>query len=427
MEQNFTTINSNSADVYKILDSLISKRFKSVHQLLKALVDGVVKSEHFNINGGRIWELNKEEKCYELKYQSGSSKKIPDGYKQSLEQSNIFSELANLLNSRTILADETDETLIDAGVKHYALIGVGELYRLDKGKYYEYLLGFNADNYSDNLNETLNIISTLTTLSIRNLIALSEKNKIDKDIKKAAEIQQNLLPDHYIEFHDYKIFGVCIPDRGVGGDFFDYIQNSYDYDDEQLTIVIGDAASKGLPAAIQALFVAGALRMGISLATKLSHVFTLLNNLVHNTFPSDRFVSLFTCELTISSNRMVLYVNAGHSAPIHFRPSTGRIKRLEATGTFIGVMEQQKFSVENVRMYQGDILLLFTDGIDEAQDENGNLYGTERLYELLNKHHRDTSKNIAYYIIEDVQKFSAKSIYSDDRTLVVIKRDEYKL
>lgn len=414
-------------DVSDILDNLISKRFKSVKQLLKSLVDGIVKSEHLNITGGRIWELNKEEKCYNLNYQTGSAKKIPEGHKQSLDQNHIYTELSNLLNTRSIIADETDEILIGAGVKHFAVTGLGELYRLDNGKYYEYLISFNIDEHNEEFNETLNVISTLTTLAIRNLMALSEKSRIDKDIKKASEIQQNLLPDHYIEFHDYKIFGICIPDRGVGGDFFDYIKNSYDYDDEQLTIVIGDAASKGLPAAIQALFVAGALRMGMSLATKLSHVFSLLNNLVHSTFPSDRFVSLFTCELTISSNRMVLYVNAGHSAPIHYRPTTKRVKRLEATGTFIGVMEQQKFAVENVRMYPGDILLLFTDGIDEAQDENGTLFGTERLVELLDKHHRDTPKNIAFYIIEEVQKFSAKSIYTDDRTLVVIKRDDYKL
>lgn len=418
---------STNINISEILNSFISKRFKTPNHLLKTLLDGVVKSEHFHISSGRIWKLNKEAKCYILEYQNGPLKIIPTGYKQALEQNYIYTELGNLHNTLIVHADETDEILKEAGIKHFAVVGVGELVRLDSGKYFEYMFGFNIDIQSEEVNETLKVISTLSTLAMRNFITQSAKSKIDKDLKKASEIQQNLLPDHYIEFSDYKVFGVCIPDSEVGGDFFDYIQSTYAYEDDQLTIVIGDAASKGLPAAIQALFVTGALRMGISLATKLPHVFSLLNSLVRSTFPSDRFVSLFTCELTISSNRVVLYVNAGHCPPIHFRPTTERVKRLEPTGSYIGVMERQKFGIENVRMYPGDILLLYTDGIDEAQDENGNLYGTDRLVELLKKHHRDTPKNIAYYIIEDVQTFSARSIYSDDRTLVVIKRDEYKL
>lgn len=419
-------INQNQ-DIYKILDKLTSKKYLNTVDLLKSLVDGVVKSKHFNINGGRVWMLDKETNSYILKYQVGLKSTIPEGYKQSLEEQHIFTNLANLLQNKSIIADETDKMLISAGVKNYALVGVGEIKRLDNGKYYEYLLGFNAEVYQDNFNDSLNVISTFTTLSIRNLLALKEKTKIDKDIKKASEIQQNLLPDHYLEFYDYKIFGICIPDSGVGGDFFDYIKNDYEYDDEQLTITIGDAASKGLPAAIQALFVTGALRMGVSFSSKLSHLFALLNKLVYQTFISERFVSLFTCELTISSNRMVLYANAGHCAPIHYRPSLNRFKRLDTTGSLLGIIEKQKFGVENVRMYPGDILLLFTDGIDEAQNENGDLFGVERLQTLLAKHYKDTPKNIAYYIIEEVQKFSTNSIYSDDRTIVVIKRDEYKL
>src|SRR6185295_8304385 len=129
---------------------------------------------------------------------------------------------------------------------------------------------------------------------------------------------------------------------------------------------------------------------------------------------------------TNSSNRMVLYANAGHCQPIHYRASNDSYKHLETTGGLMGIIENQKFGVENIRMNKGDILLLYTDGINEAQDENGNLYGEARLAELLRKHHGDTPKNITYHIIEDVQRFSAKSIYSDDKTLVVIKR-EYEI
>ena len=86
-------------------------------------------------------------------------------------------------------------------------------------------------------------------------------------------------------------------------------------------------------------------------------------------------------------------------------------------------MQQQKFGVENIRMHEGDILVLYSDGITEAQDKNGNFYGEERMLELIRKYQNETPQILAYNIIENVQKYSAESSYNDDKTLVVIKRD----
>lgn len=414
-----------SDDMYKLLEEITKRKYKTDLKLLQSLVDLLVDTKKFKINGARIWELAPEQNCYKMRYQNGSIRNIPKGYEQSISKVYVHSQMMKLIQTKVIHTNENDELLQELGIKDYALTAAGEIVRLGSGKYFEFLLSFSSDEFSDEFFKTLSIISTFTTVALRNQRAQNEKSLISKDIRKASEIQRNLLPQHYLEYYDYKIFGLCIPDQGVGGDYFDYIKNSYEHDQETLAIVISDAASKGLPAAIQALFVSGAIRMGMAFATRISHIFALLNNLIYKTFPQERFVSLFYCELTASSNRLVLYANAGHCEPIHYRPSMDRMKKLGATGSLLGVVENQKFGLENIRMMPGDILLLYTDGINEAQDDEGNLYGEEKLQNLLRKHCKDTPKNIAYYIIEDVQKFSARSIYSDDKTLVVIKRDEF--
>jgi sigma-B regulation protein RsbU (phosphoserine phosphatase) len=148
-----------------------------------------------------------------------------------------------------------------------------------------------------------------------------------------------------------------------------------------------------------------------------------LNNLIYETFPFERFVTLCYIELTTSSNRLVLYANAGHCPPIHFRAESEEIRLLDSTGGLLGLMENQKFRVENIRMRPGDVLVMYTDGIIECSDRNGQLFGEERLYQLIRKHHKDNPKNIAAYVFDEVQRWSVGSSYTDDKTLVIIKRD----
>nr|HPI21271.1 PP2C family protein-serine/threonine phosphatase [Candidatus Kapabacteria bacterium] len=194
--------------------------------------------------------------------------------------------------------------------------------------------------------------------------------------------------------------------------------------EERLGIVVSDAASKGLPAAIQALFVSGAIRMGIGFSTRISNLINRLNTLIYDTFPSERFVTLFYCELTLSSNRLVLYANAGHCTPIHYCPTCDSFEYLPATGGLLGLMQNQKIEVENMTMKPGDILIIYTDGITEARNSNNEFFGEERIAEVIRKYHAETPKMIAYNLLEEVQKFSANSTVNDDKTIVVIKRDE---
>lgn len=404
---------------YKLLESINRKNHKDELNLLRSLVREIVKHNEFSITGGRVWKLNSPKTDYEMVYQYGKLKKIPNNFAVKIEDYPVFRELQK---NRTILKQETNELLRQRGIDLYSMTGVGDIIKSKNNSYYEYALGFNSNQIDESFNEMLSIISSFASVKLVNLKTNLIQKEIQRDLYKASEIQRNLLPEHSVNFHDYDIFGLCIPDSSVGGDYFDYIQNPKEPEDK-LGIVISDAASKGLPAAIQALFVSGAIRMGLNYSSRIPNLLTKLNDLIYDTFVYERFVTLFYCELTISSNRLVLYANAGHCAPIHYRPSKDRFTTLDPTGGLLGIVEGQKFELENIRMQQGDILLLYTDGISEAMNDLNEFYGEARLEKKLKKHHKKSAKEIAYQIIESVQKFSSKSKYNDDKTLVVIKRD----
>ncbi len=415
--------NSNAIDqreVYKLVEKLSSGKYDSHIQLLTSLITEVVEHPEFEITGGRLWELDPDDSTYILKFQIGNVERIPENYNISLNDDvEMFHRIET---ERTLLKYETDKVLRDKGINIFSVTGVGEMIRINKHTYYQYLLGFNAPEILQSFFEILSIISSVSTIALRNISEEKKSQRIQTDIVKASEIQNNLLPEHSVKFYDYDIYGVCIPESGVGGDYFDYLKST-DKEEESLGIVLSDAASSGLPAAIQALFVSGAIRMGKSFSTTLSQLISRLNTLIFETFFYERFVTLFYCELTLSSNRLILYCNAGHCPPIHYRPETDQFTLLGSTGGLLGLMQYQKFGVENITMHPGNVLLLYTDGITEARNRESKMFGEDRLYDLIRENHTKSPKDIALNILENVEIFSSRSTHNDDKTLVVIKRN----
>ena len=218
----------------------------------------------------------------------------------------------------------------EKGSRVYSLNGVGEMVQRDVGLLPTYALAFTTLEESEEFIDTMVVVAAAATTALRNRDTDQRDKQLQKDLDKAWEIQKGLVPDHHRSFRDYDIHGVSIPDKVVGGDYFDYLNVSDD--DDRLGIVISDAASKGLPAAVQALFVSGALRMGISFETKMSALVSRLNQLIYDTFPLERFVSLFYAEVMDSETGLILYVNAGHCSPLHLRRRRGTGNEPRSTG-----------------------------------------------------------------------------------------------
>ncbi len=403
--------------LYRTIESFGSQKFESDEDFLKHVLAEIVQNEEIRIKGGRIWKFDPRSAGYELLHQIGDMEQIKANYRIKLKDYPIFLELPKV---RTLLGSENDQYLRKRGILKYSATGIGEKIVWRGNTLYRYVMAFNADELGENITSTLNIISAALSSVLRSKKIEQKAKVLERDLDKARDIQRSILPQHELRFHAYEIYGVSLPDRIVGGDFFDYLKLEHDVD--RVGIVIGDATSKGLSAAVEALYLSGALRMGFEYQTKISLLLSRVNRLLHKTFTEEHFVSLFYAELLDDKNGLVIYANCGHNTPILLRADGDTTVSLEATGQMLGPFPDAAFRTESTQMKKGDLLCLYTDGIPEATNDRGEFFGEERLLRLLRDNRAESPKRICQKVLEDVQIYNSAGTNSDDKTVVIIKR-----
>lgn len=403
--------------LYKTVETIASQSFSTEKDMLIAVLNQIVQQKETNITGGRIWQLNTQKEGYKLFYQTGKIERITPGFLLTLKGYPVFNLIAK---ERTILGNETNAELRKKGIFKYSASGVGEKIKIRDKFYYEYLLALNSDEIDEELRYTLSIIAAALTSQIKQRRYSVRAKTFKADLDKARELQKSILPEHEYRFQNYELFGITNPAEIVGGDFFDFLEVGED--GLRLGIVVGDAASKGVSAAAEAMYISGAIRMASSFEIKISPLMKRVNQLVNKIFTDDKFASLFYGELSADRGGLFLYANAGHNPPIFLRSSTNNIIKLDSTGPVIGPTPNAKYSIENINFFKGDILVIYSDGVIESTDAEFNYFGEERLINKLLMLKTKTVKEIAYSILEDVVKFSKKGKYNDDKSLVIIKR-----
>lgn len=403
--------------LYHTIERLADQKFESEEALLQFILNEIVRNEEIPIRGGRVWKFDPASASYELLHQAGDIEKIETNYRLRIADYPIFLELPK---RRTILESETDKYLRQHGIVKYSATGVGEKIRWNGQPLYQYLLAVNADYLDENFGYTLGIIGSALTSALKSRNIERRAQLLESDLDKAREIQRSILPEHEVRFHNYDIYGISVPARIVGGDFFDYLRSAEDSD--RFGIAIGDAASKGLSAAAQALYVAGALRMGAEFQTKISSLMAKANKLMNRTFPEEHFVTLFYGELTKDNKGLLIYSNAGHNAPILLHCDPVEVEYLAPTGRMLGPFPDETYQTESAHLKKGDVLLLYTDGVSEARRADGEFFGEDRLVKLLRGYHNRSAREIAQRILEEVELFAGRNGDSDDQTLVVIRR-----
>jgi sigma-B regulation protein RsbU (phosphoserine phosphatase) len=403
--------------LYRTIKLLSEVKFRTEEQLLTHVLANMIQNEAVPIKGARIWKLETAGGTYRLLAQFGEIEHIRKNFRVRISDYPLFLQLDK---KGTVVGTETNRYLRQIGIKHYSATGVGEKIAWKTHNLYQYVIGINADYLKQDMLYALNIVGSALTGALKNRRSESKARELERDLDKAREIQRSILPAHELHFSPYDIYGISHSERVVGGDFFDYLQSGEDKD--RLAVVIGDAASKGLSAAAQALYVSGALRMGVEFQTKISTLIGRLNRLVNKTFTAEHFISMVYLEFTDSDNGLVSYVNAGHCYPIVLRAATGEVETLRATGQLIGPFPAEKYRTEFTILKKGDIMLVYTDGIVEASNENGEMYGEARLIQRLKEERSRTPREICQKVIEEVQIHNKMIEYSDDKTVVVIKR-----
>lgn len=238
--------------------------------------------------------------------------------------------------------------------------------------------------------------------------------RLRADFREASEIQTSLLPEIDPVFEGYDIAGRFIPAERVGGDLYDY----HILGVSTLGIAVGDASGHGLPAALLARDVVTGLRMGIEKEMKLTGVFDRLNRVINQSRLSTRFVSLFYGEL--ERDGTLTYINAGHPPALLFKDE--RVERLDVGGTILGPLESTVFKRGFAFIDPGDVLVLFTDGMFEISDQNGNMFGIEGITDVIMKFRHESVQAMVDRLFERLTDFGGSDRLKDDATAVIVKR-----
>jgi len=271
-----------------------------------------------------------------------------------------------------------------------------------------FVLELTSDWIREEIEFCLNAVRTALNYRLISESIISEKNQ-------ARGIQQSLLPSKPPDFEGYQIAAKSSAADIVGGDLYDF----YNYAEDRLGLCIGDASGHGLPAALLTRDVITGLRMGLGPRQDIIRIFTKLNRVIFRSVLSSHFISLFYAEL--NRNGHITYVNAGHPAAILFQ--NGTIQNLNPTGMIFGAVKDMEIEKATINFEKNGILVLFTDAFFERQNSVGEMFGFERLENLIRVHHEKNVSELLNIIFETVYDFGKPAKWDDDATLLVIKRD----
>jgi phosphoserine phosphatase RsbU/P len=235
----------------------------------------------------------------------------------------------------------------------------------------------------------------------------------EQERAEAHAIQQGLLPKLIPQQAGYEIAGAWQPALSVGGDYYDVLG----FDDAKLGLCIADVAGKGLPAALLMSNLQAAVRGLAAPSLPPGALCQRLNSLVCHNTTNDRFITFFYADLD-GPSRTLRYSNAGHNPPFVLHRD-GSYERLQEGGCVLGVFPQQSFSTGSTQLAAGDRVILFTDGVTEAYDSDGEEFGEARLLDLLREHQSAPPTALQEKILGAAGAFS-HGHWHDDATLLVV-------
>ncbi len=268
-------------------------------------------------------------------------------------------------------------------------------------------IGFGIEEFQRKLKERNQLLEQTVE---KGTVALQQQ---EEELKRAREIQQMLLPSTLPQPAGVQIAGAWQPAREVGGDYFDVIQ----LDKDRIGICIGDVAGKGITAALLMANLQASFRAFATAEASPQTVCTKLNKFLCANIASGKFVTFFYAVLDANS-RVLTYENAGHS-PGYLLRSDGTTETLEGGGAVLGALPDWTYQSYAAQLQPGDILLLSTDGITEAENVEDEEFGDERLI-LAARGHDGSALEIQRTIMQQVTAF-CRGNFRDDATLLVLR------
>jgi sigma-B regulation protein RsbU (phosphoserine phosphatase) len=242
-----------------------------------------------------------------------------------------------------------------------------------------------------------------------------EQERLHRELELSRQIQTDMLPRAPLRFGAAEIKGISFPAREVGGDFFNYFELAPD----RLGLLVGDVSGKGVSAALLMANVQATLRARLPLQPDLATLADLLDRDLEESTPGGVFVTLFIGVLE-GGGRVLRYVNAGHN-PQYILRAQGGVERLPCTGLPIGLFAGHGYKEIRVDLAPGDLLFFFTDGLVEAENERGEMFGAERVEGILEEEHLRGIDVVLSRLEREIAAFRGKAEPMDDATMMALR------
>ncbi|MDD5410543.1 MAG: PAS domain S-box protein [Methylobacter sp.] len=238
------------------------------------------------------------------------------------------------------------------------------------------------------------------------------------EIKIAQRIQASLSPSAPIKSEHFEVAGFCLPADQVGGDYFDYFFRNED----QLDMIIADVSGHSIGPALFMVETRSAIRTQANGLGTPAETLSILNNfLFEDLDKAGFFITLFYLQYDIT-NHQLSFANAGHPPPLLFSPFQDECRQLDAEGLILGINKKVIFEEKTTTLSKGDLILLYTDGITEAENAKGDFFGIERVSDIFIQHSQQTPQKIIDALLEQLKQFRQSESFNDDITLMVFKR-----
>ncbi len=270
--------------------------------------------------------------------------------------------------------------------------------------------------------EHLNILTTLASVAsirVENATlteARIEQERLERELELAAEIQHRFQPSAPPIMEDYELQGISFACYEIGGDYYDFIPRH----DGRMLIALGDVSGKGTAAALLMSSLHAAIHAQTAARSSLIEMVKSVNEYLAFNTPSNRFITFFVAELD-PTNGELRYINAGHNPPLVARIN-GRVDELDSGGFPLGIMPKAEFELGKIELKEGESVIVFSDGVSEAENSAGEEFGMERFKEVVKNNFERSAAGLRDKIESSVSAFTKNAPANDDITLVIVKR-----
>jgi serine phosphatase RsbU (regulator of sigma subunit) len=276
----------------------------------------------------------------------------------------------------------------------------------------------NNEDFNGNDIEILKEAASQSAIALQNLQLQSEyieKKRLDKELNVARVIQSQLLPQSIPPVKGLDLYGKMRPCFEVAGDYFDILP----MDENKTVLALADVSGKGAGAALLMSNLQAGIRSALRFTQDLSNIVYEINNIINQNTSPEQFITFFM-GIWDARDKSFQYVNAGHNPALIIKPD-GKVIKLEATGFFLGPIPHMQYTSEKVVLSKDDILIIYTDGIEETFNPKEEQFGVENIIQTIHENHSSTPKEIGTILYSKIENFSEGLPNSDDATVIIAK------